>query len=101
MKTLHAVLALCLFVLSAVSAAAADARSLTMDQAVAYSLDHNRDVIAAFLKHLKSVAESDTNAELTHVVMGRPVFFVDDDPARDNAAQDTLAGPDHGRIPRL
>ena len=49
-----------------------------------------KDVIALFLKHLKSVAESDTNAELTHVVMGRPVFFVDDDPARDKAAQATL-----------
>ena len=49
-----------------------------------------KDVIAAFLRHLKSVAETDTNAELTHVVMGRPVFFVDDDPARDKAAQKTL-----------
>ncbi|HEX2829876.1 MAG TPA: Hsp70 family protein [Burkholderiales bacterium] len=49
-----------------------------------------RDVIAAFLRHLKTVAESDTNEELTHVVMGRPVFFVDDDPARDKAAQETL-----------
>ena len=49
-----------------------------------------KDVIGLFLKHLKSVAESDTNAELTHVVMGRPVFFVDDDPARDKAAQATL-----------
>jgi hypothetical chaperone protein len=49
-----------------------------------------RDVIAAFLRHLKTVAESDTNEELTHVVMGRPVFFVDDDPARDRAAQETL-----------
>ena len=49
-----------------------------------------KDVIGLFLKHLKSVAESDTNVELTHVVMGRPVFFVDDDPARDRAAQATL-----------
>jgi hypothetical chaperone protein len=49
-----------------------------------------RNVIAAFLRHLKSVAETDTNAELRHVVMGRPVFFVDDDPERDRAAQNTL-----------
>ena len=49
-----------------------------------------KDVIAAFLRHLKSVAETDTNAELTHVVMGRPVFFVDDDAQRDQAAQKTL-----------
>jgi hypothetical chaperone protein len=49
-----------------------------------------RDVISAFLRHLKTIAESDTNAELTHAVIGRPVFFVDDDPARDRAAQATL-----------
>jgi hypothetical chaperone protein len=36
------------------------------------------------------VAETDANAALTHVVIGRPVFFVDDDPARDRAAQATL-----------
>jgi hypothetical chaperone protein len=49
-----------------------------------------KQVIAAFLKHLKTVAETDINAELSHVVMGRPVFFVDDDPARDRSAQNTL-----------
>jgi hypothetical chaperone protein len=49
-----------------------------------------KDVIAAFLKHLKSVTETDLNEALTHVVIGRPVFFVDDDPRRDRAAQQTL-----------
>jgi hypothetical chaperone protein len=49
-----------------------------------------RDVIAAFLRHLRSVAESDTNCELTHAVIGRAVFFVDDDSERDKAAQATL-----------
>ncbi|MGZ5174175.1 MAG: Hsp70 family protein [Burkholderiales bacterium] len=49
-----------------------------------------KDVIAAFLKHLKSVTETDLNEELTHAVIGRPVFFVDDDPRRDRAAQQTL-----------
>jgi hypothetical chaperone protein len=47
-------------------------------------------VIAAFLKHLKSVTETDLNEELTHAVIGRPVFFVDDDPRSDRAAQQTL-----------
>ena len=49
-----------------------------------------QDVIAAFLRHLKTVAETDLNAELRHVVLGRPVFFVDDDPQKDAAAQKTL-----------
>lgn len=49
-----------------------------------------KDVIAVFLKHLKSVTETDLNEELTHTIIGRPVFFVDDDPARDRAAQQTL-----------
>ena len=49
-----------------------------------------KDVIAAFLRHIRTIAETDANAPLTHVVMGRPVFFVDDDPVRDRAAQDTL-----------
>ena len=49
-----------------------------------------KDVLAVFLKHLKSVTETDMNEELTHAVIGRPVFFVDDDPRRDRAAQQTL-----------
>jgi hypothetical chaperone protein len=43
-----------------------------------------------FLKHLKSVTETDLNEELTHAVIGRPVCFVDYDPRRDSAAQQTL-----------
>jgi hypothetical chaperone protein len=49
-----------------------------------------KDVIAAFLRHLKTVAETDLNEELRHAVLGRPVFFVDDDPQKDAAAQKTL-----------
>ena len=49
-----------------------------------------KDVIAVFLKHLKSVTETDLNEGLTHAVIGRPVFFVDDDPVKDSAAQQTL-----------
>ena len=55
-----------------------------------------KDVIAVFLKHLKAVTETDLNEELTHAVIGRPVFFVDDDPQRDRAAQETLRECAHG-----
>ena len=48
------------------------------------------DVIADFLRHLKSRAEQQAGHALNRVVLGRPVFFVDDDAARDNAAQDAL-----------
>jgi len=49
-----------------------------------------RDVIAGYLRHLKARAEAAAGAPLTRVVMGRPVFFVDDDPARDAQAQAAL-----------
>jgi hypothetical chaperone protein len=49
-----------------------------------------KDVIAAFLRHVRTVAENDTNAELSRAVIGRPVFFVDDDADKDAAAQSTL-----------
>jgi hypothetical chaperone protein len=49
-----------------------------------------KDVIAAFLRHIRTVAENDTNAELARAVIGRPVFFVDDDADKDAAAQSTL-----------
>ena len=48
------------------------------------------DVIADFLRHLKSRAERQAGHALTRLVLGRPVFFVDDDAARDKAAQDAL-----------
>ena len=70
---------------SILGSALIDETTFVEGKAVSY-----RDVIAAFLRHLKSVAETDTNAELAHVVMGRPVFFVDDEPERDRAAQRTL-----------
>jgi hypothetical chaperone protein len=53
------------------------------------------DVIATFLAHVRAVAEDDADAELAHVVIGRPVFFVDDDPERDRAAQATLESCAH------
>ncbi|HET9645638.1 MAG TPA: Hsp70 family protein [Burkholderiaceae bacterium] len=49
-----------------------------------------RDVIGGFLRHLKQAAESRAGGPLERAVVGRPVFFVDDDPARDAQAQAAL-----------
>ncbi|MEF7614261.1 Hsp70 family protein [Aquincola sp. MAHUQ-54] len=48
------------------------------------------DVIGDYLRHLKSLAEAQAGEPLTRAVLGRPVAFVDDDPARDGAAQAAL-----------
>ena len=48
------------------------------------------DVIASYLRHLKRSAEEHAGHALSAVVMGRPVFFVDDDPVRDAQAQASL-----------
>lgn len=49
-----------------------------------------RDILAAFFAHLKTRLDA-VNGPTTQVVLGRPVHFVDDDPAGDAAAQDVLA----------
>ena len=49
------------------------------------------DVIGHYLGHLKARAEKEAQQTLARVVLGRPVFFVDDDAVRDAAAQATLA----------
>jgi hypothetical chaperone protein len=49
------------------------------------------DVIGGYLRHLKQLAEAQAGVPLKRVVLGRPVFFVDDDPARDAQAQAALA----------
>jgi hypothetical chaperone protein len=49
-----------------------------------------RDVVTGYLRRLKSLAEAAAGERLTRVVLGRPVFFVDDDPARDAQAQAAL-----------
>src|SRR5882757_346561 len=49
-----------------------------------------RQIIGEFLAHLKEVAESHASCRLTHLVLGRPVHFVDDDEARDRLAETTL-----------
>ena len=50
-----------------------------------------RDVVVGYLRHLKARAEADGGVALSRVVLGRPVFFVDDEPARDAQAQAALA----------
>ncbi len=48
------------------------------------------DVIAAYLRHLRNRAEQSAGQAPDQLVLGRPVFFVDDDPLRDAAAQAAL-----------
>src|SRR5438093_1808608 len=48
------------------------------------------DAIAGYLRHLKRLAEARAGAPLQRAVLGRPVYFVDDDPLRDAQAQATL-----------
>ena len=50
-----------------------------------------RDVVTGYLSRLKSLAEAEAGRPLQRVVLGRPVHFVDDDPARDAQAQAALA----------
>jgi hypothetical chaperone protein len=49
------------------------------------------DVVTGYLRHLRGLGEQAAGHPLSHAVIGRPVFFVDDDPARDALAQQTLA----------
>jgi len=48
------------------------------------------DVVGGYLRHLKMLAERQAGCALSRVVLGRPVFFVDDDAERDAAAQAAL-----------
>ncbi len=48
------------------------------------------DVIAGYLRQLRRRAEAEAGAPIARVVLGRPVFFVDDDPERDRRAQAAL-----------
>ncbi|MTD22302.1 Hsp70 family protein, partial [Pseudomonas sp. CCM 7891] len=48
------------------------------------------DLLALFIGQLKSRAEANAGREFEEVVLGRPVFFVDDDPMADKEAEDTL-----------
>ena len=49
-----------------------------------------RELLGKFIGELKRRAEQSAGHEFTRAVLGRPVFFVDDDAAADQRAQDTL-----------
>jgi hypothetical chaperone protein len=49
------------------------------------------DVIGSYLRHLKAKAEARSGGAIERAVIGRPVFFVDDEPERDAAAQGAMA----------
>jgi hypothetical chaperone protein len=49
------------------------------------------DVVVAFLRHLRQRASQAAGTPVERAVIGRPVFFVDDDPGRDALAERTLA----------
>ena len=49
-----------------------------------------RDVIAGYLQHLKGRAQTEVGRPIRHAMLGRPVYFVDDDAQRDAQAQAAL-----------
>jgi hypothetical chaperone protein len=49
-----------------------------------------KELLAQFIGELKRRAELAAGRGFSRAVLGRPVFFVDDDPAADQRAQDTL-----------
>lgn len=48
------------------------------------------DIVAGYLRHLKRRAEAQAGAPIERAVLGRPVYFVDDEPERDAQAQAAL-----------
>lgn len=55
-----------------------------------------RDLLTQFIATLKARAETQGGRDFAQAVLGRPVFFVDDDPAADRLAEQTLADIAHG-----
>lgn len=54
-----------------------------------------KDLLGIFIGELKKRAEAAADRPFEQVVLGRPVFFVDDDPEADREAQDTLVAVAH------
>jgi hypothetical chaperone protein len=54
-----------------------------------------KEILGLFLGELKARAEAVAERPFEQVVLGRPVFFVDDDPLADREAQDTLVAVAH------
>jgi hypothetical chaperone protein len=50
-----------------------------------------RQLLSHFIGELRRRAQQQAGREFTSAVLGRPVFFVDDDPQADRLAEDTLA----------
>jgi hypothetical chaperone protein len=50
-----------------------------------------RELLALFIGELKSRAEVSAGQSFSRAVLGRPVYFVDDDPQADKLAENTLA----------
>ncbi|EJW12282.1 Putative heat shock protein YegD [Rhodovulum sp. PH10] len=50
-----------------------------------------QEIVGTYVRTLKARAEMQLGEPLDHVVLGRPVHFVDDDQAADAAAETTLA----------
>ena len=48
------------------------------------------DIVATYLRHLKQCAEAAAGAPIDRAVVGRPVYFVDDDAERDARAEAAL-----------
>lgn len=48
------------------------------------------DIVGSFIAHLKNHLDQEAGQEITNVVLGRPVQFVDDDPVADARAQSEL-----------
>ncbi|MET0332860.1 MAG: Hsp70 family protein [Rhizobacter sp.] len=53
------------------------------------------DIISGYLLHMKTAAERAAGTRIDQVVMGRPVYFVDDEPERDAQAQASLEAAAH------
>jgi hypothetical chaperone protein len=49
-----------------------------------------KDIIGLIIAQVKAAAEAAAGTEIDQVVLGRPVHFVDDNPAADRRAQDAL-----------
>lgn len=49
-----------------------------------------KDIVASFFGHLKAKLDTAAGTAITHATLGRPVHFVDGDPAGDAAAQAVL-----------
>lgn len=54
-----------------------------------------RDLLGFYIGELKNRAEAQADREFEQVVLGRPVFFVDDDPSADAEAAATLQAVAH------